>query len=125
MDDGCCVFLVLLDLSAAFDTVDHSTMISRLHHSFGVSGDVLRWFKSYLKDRYQVVSIHGTVSSSRTLDYGVPQGSVLGPELFKDYITPLPDLINSFHVGFHGYADDTQLYVAFEPGKNETESRKK
>lgn len=125
MDDGCCVFLVLLDLSAAFDTVDHSTMISRLHHSFGVSGDVLRWFKSYLKDRNQVVSIHGTVSSSRTLDYGVPQGSVLGPELFKDYITPLPDLINSFHVGFHGYADDTQLYVAFEPGKNETESRKK
>ena len=120
MNDGCCVFLVLLDLSAAFGTVDHATIITRLHQSFSVSGGVLRWFTSY---RIQVVSIHGTDSSSRTLDFGVPQGSVLGCELFKN--TPLPDLIESFHVGFNGYADDTQLCVTFKPGEDETESCEK
>ena len=76
---------------------------------FGVCDDALKWLESYMSDRQQSVTIKGVQSKERTLKYGVPQGSVLGPELFKDYITPLASLIDSFNINFHGYADDTQL----------------
>ena len=111
-----CVFLVLLDLSAAFDTVDHCQLKSRLEQQFGVSHSVLLWLDSYLSNRKQAVTVRGIGSEKRTLKYGVPQGSVLGPELFKDYASPLSSLIQSFGVSFHGYADNTQLYITFVPG---------
>ena len=114
-----CVFLVLLDLSAAFDTVDHRQLKSRLEQQFGVSHSALLWLDSYLSNRQQAVTIRGIGSKKRTLKYGVPQGSVLGPELFKDYASPLASLIQSFGVSFHGYADDTQLYITFVPGRDE------
>ena len=104
--------LVLLDLSAAFDTIDHSTLLSCLRSWFGVGGSVLNWFTSYLTDRYQSIKISSTLSNCRKLLFGVPQGSVLGPLLFSMYTTPLSAVIRRHKgVGFHFYADDTQLYV--------------
>ena len=104
--------LVLLDLSAAFDTIDHSTLLSCLLDWFGVGGSALKWFSSYLTERYQSVKIGSTLSDLQKLLFGVPQGSVLGPLLFSLYTSPLSTLIGKHKgVNFHFYADDTQLYV--------------
>ena len=78
-----------------------------------------------MSERQQAVTIKGIGSEKRTLVYGVPHGSVLGPELFKDYVAPLSSLIQSFRVNFHGYADDTQIYVPFVPGQSEDSARDK
>ena len=84
------VILVLLDLSAAFDTIDHGIPIERLRHRFGFEGPVLDWIKSFMTGRTQRVSIDGAmVSEARLLEYGVPQGAVLGPTLFSLYVSPL------------------------------------
>ena len=103
---------MLLDLSAAFDTIDHSTLLECLQRWFGVGGSVLKWFTSYLTARVQAVKIGSTLSDFCNLLFGVPQGSVLGPFLFSLYTTPLSSII-SRHTGvkFHFYADDTQLYI--------------
>jgi hypothetical protein len=103
--------LVLLDLSAAFDTIDHSTLLSRIQTSLGITGPALEWIRSYLTSRKQAVRINGTTSDAQSLDCGVPQGSVLGPLLFLAYILPLGVLIKSYGLHMHGYADDTQIYV--------------
>ena len=107
--------LVLLDLSAAFDTIDHVKLINILDRSFGVRGTALEWFKSYLQDRTQRVQIGNEFSDAQTLKFGVPQGSVLGPILFTIYTTPLGNLIRKHGLSLHLYADDTQLYLAFKP----------
>ena len=100
------VILLLLDLSAAFDTVDHSVLLSRLSDRFGVNGTVLAWLESYLKSRKYDVQVEGGKSTTRILTYGVPQGSVLGPLLYVLYTAPVADIIKSH---YHFYADDTQL----------------
>ncbi len=74
--------LVLLDLSAAFDTIDHDILIDRLQNYTGIKGQALRWFRSYLSDRYHFVYLNGESSQLSLVKYGVPQGSVLGPLLF-------------------------------------------
>ena len=119
IDSGKCVFLVLLDLSAAFDTVSHDILLDRLSSQFGVSGSALAWIRSYLTDRSQSVLVSGSYSDPAHLKYGVPQGSVLGPGLFSDYSSPVAALIRKFGIMAHCYADDTQLYVAFDPEKDE------
>jgi hypothetical protein len=107
--------LVLLDLSAAFDTIDHSILVDRLCSYFGIEGKVLQLLVSYLKDRFQVIHIGQTKSEPKRLSTGIPQGSVLGPLLFSLYITPLAQLLSFHGVKYHFYADDTQIYVSFSP----------
>ena len=109
--------LVLLDLSAAFDTIDHQRLLHTLESSFGIKGKVLDWFQSYLTGRTQTVQIKKSTSEPHELKYGVPQGSVLGPILFTIYTTPLGQLIRRHGLTFYLYADDTQLYLAFKPSE--------
>ena len=119
LDDRRAVFLLLLDLSAAFDTVQHSTLLSRLQSCYGITGQALAWMESYLCNRKQSVAINYSISSSRELQFGVPQGSVLGPVLFSLYTSPITDIIRSHGLKYHLYADDTQLYLAFNPTCND------
>ena len=113
------VMLVLLDLTAAFDTIDHSVLLARLKHRFGIDGLALKWIQSYLSDRSQYVNISGTKSHSKTIGFGVPQGSVLGPLLFIMYTSPLSDIASQYSMGHHFYADDAQLYISFKSGSSE------
>ncbi|XP_072019111.1 uncharacterized protein [Amphiura filiformis] len=115
IDNNRAVYLVLLDLSAAFDTIDHDLLTSRLATSYGLRGLVLNWFDSYLKNRTNRVSISGTLSDEQSVDFGVPQGSVVGPLIFTFYTKPVADIITHHHLRYHVYADDTQLYTAFDP----------
>jgi len=105
----------MLDLSAAFDTIDHDILLDRLQQLVGVEGSALKWFGSYVRDRFQKVVINSSESELVRLKVGVPQGSVLGPLLFLIYILPLQHLIERHGVKYHGYADDTQLYLEFDP----------
>ena len=92
MDDGKISVLVLLDLSAAFDTIDHEILLHRLHNVFGFGDTVLSWFQSYLENRTQTVDVHGKHSTPASLPYGVPQGSVFGPIPFILYTQPLSNV---------------------------------
>jgi len=120
IDSQGAAILVLLDLSAAFDTIDHKILFSTVENEMGVTGNALAWFKSYLTDRHQSVIIDGMPSDKQKLQYGVPQGSVLGPLLFISYTKPLGDIIRRHGLQYHLYADDTQLYLAFRPTKTGT-----
>ena len=108
------MILLLLDLSAAFDTVDHCILLSRLSRRFEIGGRALEWFQLYLGDRTQFVNINGSTSERRVLQFGVPQGLVLGPFLSSLYTSPLSDIASKHELSFHFYADDRQLYVTFE-----------
>ena len=106
--------LVLLDLTAAFDTIDHNILLHRLKERFGICQNALLWIQSYLKDRKQFVALGNHLSSVKPLLFGVPQGSVLGPLLFSLYISPVADNAKIHNLGYHFYADDGQFYISFE-----------
>ena len=106
------VVLILLDLSAAFDTIDHDILIERLRHRFGFEGPVLDWVRSFMDGRTQRISIGGSmVSNAHVLKFGVPQGAVLGPSLFSLYVSPIEDIIIRHGLQTVIFADDTQLYI--------------
>jgi len=104
--------LCLLDLSAAFDTIDHSILLDRLSKLFVLHGAVLYRVKSYMSNRLFRVKCSDQLSEPHHSSYGVPQGSVFGPLLFSLYTTPLSSLISSFSVNHHLYADDSRSYLS-------------
>ena len=105
--------LILLDLSAAFDTVDHDTMLRRLEYLFGIQGKALSWFASYLSGRTQRIIINESLSKPFKLECGVPQGSCLGPLMFMLYTSKLFEIIKYHLPMIHCYADDSQVYISF------------
>ena len=109
------VLLLLLDMSAAFDTVDHEILLTRLERCFSINGTAIEWFRSYLTDRSQYVAVDELRSEVNAIGCGVPQGSVLGPILFSMYISPLGDIAQKHGIQYHLYADDSQLYISFQP----------
>ena len=117
-DRGDLTILVLLDLSAAFDVIDHELLLSKLQYEMGITETALHWFISYLAERTQSVCINQTISKATPLICGVPQGSVLGPILFAAYTSQLGKIIESHGLSHKLYADDTQLYKSFHPDRN-------
>jgi len=110
LDAGDIAALALLDLSAAFDTVDHTILIQRLRTSFGLNDAVLSWFRSYLDQRRQHVCHRGEQSALSIVLFGVPQGSVLGPLLFVMYTADFVNIVERQRLSAHQYADDIQVY---------------
>ena len=115
IDRGNVGALVLLDLSAAFDTVDHKILIDILQRRFGIVGNALNWMASYLDSRSQQVSFGSKMSTVTGLSCGVPQGSVLGPKQFLAYTEDLIDIFNKHEVSHLGYADDSQGFAQSDP----------
>lgn len=118
IDNKSAAALVMLDLSSAFDTIDHNILLQRLSSSFGINSGALSWIKSYLVGRYQSVIVEDAQSSKSGLSFGVPQGSVLGPKLFSLYIAPIGNVIRAHGLRYHCYADDTQFYFAVKRSDN-------
>lgn len=115
LDKGDVTVLVMLDLSAAFDTIDHETLLNRLKVNFGFANKSLQWVASYLTDRYQTVCIDGKLSEPVLMKFSVPQGSVLGPKFYTMYTKPVGSICREYGLNHHFYADDSQLYLSFKP----------
>ena len=90
--------------------IDYDIQLSRLSNVYGMTGDALDWFRSYLTSRIQRVVIENAVSLDQELGFGVPQGSVLGPKNYCMCTNPVSDIIQRHELSHHSYADDTQLY---------------
>ena len=112
-DENKATVVMMLDLSAAFDTVDHGKLLNILFHEIGITGTALKWFRSFITGRTQKIKIGSAESETIVIRFGVPQGSVLGPILFNLYIRSLYSSVKKLQFTIHGYADDHQIYKSF------------
>ena len=108
LDSGKQTDVIYIDMSKAFDMVDHATLLHKLEHGFSIYGPLLRWFKSYLSNRRQRVTVLGCTSPETLVTSGVPQGSILGPMLFLLHVNDLPDAVQNSKVAC--FADDTKIF---------------
>ena len=113
--------LVLLDLSAALDTIDHRTLLNILESDYGIGGDAIKWFESYLSVRKQQIFINQQLSKPFDLDCEVPQGNCLEPILFLLAASRLLKVLAKYHPEAHAYADDSQLYFSFKPDSSNSQ----
>ena len=111
------VIVVLLDLSAAFDTIDHTILLQKLLDDYNITDEANKWFKSYLSGRSFSVKVNNVSSTFLSLLFGVPQGSLLGPILFILYIKHLQMIAAKYGLNVKLYADDSQLYISFHPNR--------
>ena len=118
LDSGNLSVLALLDLSAAFDSIDHGTLLQRLRTPYSIGGTVFDWIASYLSNRTQYVRLAGTSSAPSSVgSIQLPQGSVLGPLFFILYAADLQKLIENHRLTPHAYAHDTQIYGSCRPSE--------
>ena len=114
LDKGCIVALVLIDVSAAFDTVNHQSLLNRLQKQFGLGGVALKWMESYLRGREQFVNINGTYSKVVLSDHGFPQGATLAGLLYNLFSKPIGDVVAKHpKVDHNAFADDNGCYISF------------
>ena len=106
-DENKCTVIVFLDLSAAFDTIDHEKLLSIMSEELGINGTALEWFRSFMTGRTQQVRINGEYSDSLDVQFGTPQGSVLGPEMFSIYVRNLPEVFGKCSFNSSAFADDS------------------
>ena len=114
--------LMAMDLSAAFDTVDHDVLLTVLSSNFGIEGDALNWFDSYLRPRQCKVNVGASYSNIRELSFSVPQGSCAGPVLYLVYASTMQEAVPS-DIQIHGYADDHALKISFNAKDRAEESK--
>ena len=109
--------LICLDLSAAFDTVDHNILLKTLENSYGITDSALEWFDSYLRGRPITVNVGKSYSNQRPIPYSVLQGSINGPVLFNCYYSSLKNHVPG-HFGLSGFAHDHTILSKFDPNNN-------
>ena len=114
-DSGNVSILINLDLSSAFDTVDPNILLDNLHRYLGISDTALHWFKSYLSERTQTIKIDNNISSPKLIKFGVPQGAVDAPHLFRIYLIPLLLLLEELGLKCSIFADDSGIYISCTP----------
>jgi len=119
VDDGKVTIVVMIDLSAAFDTIDIPIALHILHEDFGIDDTPLQWIRSYLTDRIMKVIINDKTSEEENLLFGAPQGSCAGPVIFTLYIAVLNRVVQNYPVQLHGYADDHKVAIQIQAGNIE------